>query len=131
MDKLAAGKLSFEFTNLELGQQLNEALLSNASYAEQHRVQLALDPMLPVKVRADALRLQQVLANYLSNAIKFSPSGASVRLHSTLRDGRVRVSVTDRGRGIPSISTHTFSRSSPRQTAVINGKRAAPDLAWR
>lgn len=113
MDKLAAGKLSFEFTNLELGQQLNEALLSNASYAEQHRVQLALDPMLPVKVRADALRLQQVLANYLSNAIKFSPSGASVRLHSTLRDGRVRVSVTDSGRGIPEhFHPHIFQKFS-------------------
>lgn len=113
MDKLAAGKLSFEFTNLELGQQLNEALLSNASYAEQHRVQLALDPMPPVKVRADALRLQQVLANYLSNAIKFSPSGASVRLHSTLRDGRVRVSVTDSGRGIPEhFHPHIFQKFS-------------------
>lgn len=113
MDKLAAGKLSFEFTNLELGQQLNEALISNASYAEQHRVQLALDPMLPVKVRADALRLQQVLANYLSNAIKFSPSGASVRLHSTLRDGRVRVSVTDSGRGIPEhFHPHIFQKFS-------------------
>ncbi len=113
MDKLAAGKLSFEFTNLELGQKLNEALLSNASYAEQHQVQLALEPMPPVKVRADALRLQQVLANYLSNAIKFSPSGASVRLHSTLRDGRVRVSVTDSGRGIPEhFHPHIFQKFS-------------------
>lgn len=113
MDKLAAGKLSFEFTILDLGQQLNEALLSNTSYAEQHQVQLELDPSHPVKVRADALRLQQVLANYLSNAIKFSPTGASVRVHSTLRDGRVRVSVTDKGRGIPELfHPHIFQKFS-------------------
>ncbi len=113
MDKLAAGKLSFEFTSLDLGQQLNEALLGNASYAEQHQVQLALDPLHPVKVRADALRLQQVLANYLSNAIKFSPAGTTVRVHSTLRDGRVRVSVTDHGRGIPEhFHAHIFQKFS-------------------
>lgn len=123
MDKLAAGKLSFEFTNLDLDQQLNETLLSNASYAEQHQVQLVLDPMPPVKVRADALRLQQVLANYLSNAIKFSPSGASVRVHSTLRDGRVRVSVTDNGRGIPEhFHPHIFQKFSQADSSVQRQK---------
>ncbi|MDL2199265.1 CHASE domain-containing protein [Halopseudomonas aestusnigri] len=113
MDKLAAGKLNFELTNLDLGQLLSEALLSNASYAEQHQVQLVLDTMPTIKVRADALRLHQVLANYLSNAIKFSPSGASVRVHSTLKDGRVRVSVTDSGRGIPEhFHSHIFQKFS-------------------
>ena len=57
MDKLAAGKLSFELTNLDLSQLLREALLSNASYAELHQVQLVLDTMPNIKVRADALRL--------------------------------------------------------------------------
>lgn len=113
MDKLAAGKLSFELTSLDLGQLLSEALLSNASYAEQHQVQLVLDSMPTITVRADALRLQQVLANYLSNAIKFSTPGAVVRVHGTLRDGRVRVSVTDTGRGIPEhFHSHIFQKFS-------------------
>lgn len=113
MDKLAAGKLIFELTDLDLGQQLNEAVLSNASYAEQHQVQLVLDAVPTIKVRADALRLQQALANYLSNAIKFSPPGSSVRVHGTLRDGCVRVSVTDSGRGIPEhFHPHIFQKFS-------------------
>jgi PAS domain S-box-containing protein len=100
MDKLVAGKVNFELRNLELAGQLDESLRSNQAYATQHRVQLVQTPGLPLWVRADAMRLQQVLANFLSNAIKFSPAGAQVRLHSTLRDNRVRVSVSDQGAGI-------------------------------
>jgi len=100
MDKLAAGQLSLQLTSLDLQQQLAECLRSNQAYAAQHGIELQLDSGLPLQVRADPLRLQQVLANFLSNAIKFSPPGGRVRLHSTLRDNRVRVSVSDQGRGI-------------------------------
>jgi len=49
----------------------------------------------------DALRLQQVLANLLSNAAKFSPSGGMVAVRASLRGEQVRVAVIDRGPGIP------------------------------
>jgi signal transduction histidine kinase/DNA-binding response OmpR family regulator len=111
MDKLVAGKLCLELSSLELDQQLQESLRSNQAYATQHGVQLQLDPGLPLKVRADTLRLQQVLANFLSNAIKFSPSGGQVRLQSTLRGNWVRVSVCDQGRGIPEhFHSHIFQK---------------------
>jgi signal transduction histidine kinase/DNA-binding response OmpR family regulator len=117
IDKLAAGKLSFELSNLELGAQLTEGLNSNQSYARQHQIELQLDAVPAVHVRADPMRLQQVLANFLSNAIKFSQPGAQVRLHSTLRDGRVRVSVTDQGRGIPEhFRSHIFQKFSQADT---------------
>ncbi|HEX5843400.1 MAG TPA: CHASE domain-containing protein [Pseudomonas sp.] len=113
MDKLVAGKVSFEMADLELAKQLEESLRSNQAYATQHQVHLQLAPCLPLRVRADALRLQQVLANFLSNAIKFSPAGARVRLHSTLRDNRVRVSVSDQGPGIPAhFRGHIFEKFS-------------------
>ena len=111
MDKLAAGKLTLELTPLELDQQLRDSVQSNQAYAAQQQIQLLLDPGLNVQVRADALRLQQVLANFISNAIKFSPPGGQVRLHSTLRDGRVRISVSDQGRGIPEhFQNHIFQK---------------------
>ncbi|MDP2246360.1 CHASE domain-containing protein [Pseudomonas sp.] len=117
MDKLAAGKLSFELANLQLGAQLTESLQSIQAYARQHHIELQLDTAAPVPIRADSLRLQQVLANFLSNAIKFSPPGAQVRLHSTLRDGRVRVSVTDQGRGIAEhFRSHIFQKFSQADT---------------
>jgi signal transduction histidine kinase/GAF domain-containing protein len=56
-------------------------------------------PNLPV-VEADATRLQQVLRNLLSNALKFTPPGGEVRLTATYDDQWVRLSVTDTGIGI-------------------------------
>ena len=54
-----------------------------------------------IRVSADSDRLIQVLTNLLSNAIKFSPRGEGVRVQVQRIDGRVRVSVIDRGCGIP------------------------------
>ncbi|MES2817538.1 MAG: PAS domain S-box protein [Pseudomonadota bacterium] len=101
MDKLVAGKLSFELRLLPLQTQLEEALDSNQGYAEQHQVSYRLIATSPGWVRADAMRLQQVLSNLLSNACKFSPPGSCIELNVQRAAGRVRVSVSDRGAGIP------------------------------
>jgi PAS domain S-box-containing protein len=53
-------------------------------------------------VIGDADRLVQVLTNLLSNAIKFSPGGSEVTLACVTDGDRVRMRVTDHGRGIPS-----------------------------
>jgi len=66
---------------------------------EQH-----VDPRISAAVRADPVRLQQVLGNLLSNAIKFSPEGGTVEVDVASEDGRARVIVTDHGSGIPEAS---------------------------
>ncbi|WP_079204319.1 response regulator [Pseudomonas sp. CC6-YY-74] len=101
MDKLVAGKMNFELRSLQLDLQLDESLASNQAYADLHGVQLVQARGPALQVRADAMRVQQVLANFLSNAIKFSPHGAQVCLSSELREQRLRVSVSDQGPGIP------------------------------
>lgn len=100
MDKLHAGKMRFDLLRQPLQPQLELALRSNRSYAEQHGVVLQLGACPAATVNIDAMRLQQVLSNLLSNAAKFSPAGERVDLSATLSDGWVRVSVRDRGPGI-------------------------------
>ncbi len=60
---------------------------------------LALPPSLPV-VRADPVRLQQIVTNLLDNAIKFTPPGGIVRLGAKRKDNDVVIEVRDTGRGI-------------------------------
>ena len=100
MDKLEAGKMQFDLQPCELAAQLEEALASNQAYAAQRQVQLHLSDCPPVRVRVDAMRLQQVLANFISNAVKYSPQDAEVRLRAERSGSRVRVEVIDQGPGI-------------------------------
>ncbi|MBI3978219.1 MAG: GAF domain-containing protein [Chloroflexi bacterium] len=65
-----------------------------------HPITIDLPPDLPV-VLADSGRCRQILTNLVGNAIKFSPGGAEVAISARAEDGYVRVSVRDRGPGVP------------------------------
>ena len=52
-------------------------------------------------VNADPDRLQQILLNLLTNAIKFTPTGGRISVSSAREGDRVRIQVRDTGRGIP------------------------------
>lgn len=101
MEKLLAGKLHFDRRVQPLMPLLEQALADNQAYAAQFGVRYVLRERVDgVQVEVDAQRLQQVLANLLSNAAKFSPSGAAVEVDVVQRGGTVRVTVTDHGPGI-------------------------------
>ena len=55
----------------------------------------------PVTVLGDRARLGQVLANLLSNAMKFTPEGGQIKVLVDTADGAARISVADSGPGIP------------------------------
>jgi len=62
-------------------------------------------------VRGDAGRLQQVVWNLMSNAIKFTPAGGSIRVSVNRDEREVSVSVADTGAGIPpEFLAHVFDR---------------------
>lgn len=102
VEKLMAGKLHFDMQPHELMPIVEQAMAENRSYAEQYQVVFSLtDHAEGLTVEVDALRLHQVLANLLSNAAKFSPTGSVVEVGARLVDEKVQVFVKDRGPGIP------------------------------
>ncbi|WP_397449306.1 response regulator [Pseudomonas sp. NA-150] len=113
MDKLVAGKMNFDLQLQALYPLLQNSIESNVAYAEQHKVQLVLLDELPCAVRVDDIRFQQVLANFLSNAIKFSTPQSQVYVLSEQREDKVRISVVDHGSGIPrEFHQHIFQKFS-------------------
>ncbi|MCG4455356.1 ATP-binding protein [Pseudomonas sp. MMS21-TM103] len=99
--KLAAGKMQFDVQPLALQPLIEQALHSNQTYAADYGVELRQLARCAERVTVDAHRLQQVLANLLSNAAKFSPRGAAVDLYTERRDQHLRLNVRDRGPGVP------------------------------
>ncbi len=55
----------------------------------------------PVLVEADELKISQVVYNLVNNAIHYAGADKTITLRETVEEGRVRVSVTDTGEGIP------------------------------
>jgi len=102
MEKLVAGKMSFDICQQALMPLIDQSLESNGTYGSSRRVSLSLVSTVPdVEVNIDGQRLQQVLSNLLSNAIKFSPENGTVEIAVLTQDNMVRVKVTDHGPGIP------------------------------
>jgi len=66
----------------------------------RHTVRIELPNELPL-VRVDATLVEQVFANLLENAAKFTPPGTTVTLRAGVRDGELDVSVEDSGPGLP------------------------------
>lgn len=76
-------------------------------YGQQFALELPADILV---VRADARRSSQVLVNLLSNASKYGPSDAEIKLRVTMIDAEARVEVIDQGVGISSIARENLFR---------------------
>lgn len=102
MRRIEQGHLDLQPQSLPLGPSLAAALLTNGTYASQFEVSLVLQkPVPPVCVWADPLRLEQVMANLLSNAAKYSPPREAVLVGAEEEGPQVRVWVRNVGEPIP------------------------------
>lgn len=101
MDKLAAGKLPLRIESLKLLPLLKQSVAELQPFAEKYGIRVELeDAPHDVHLRCDSRRFHQIMANLVSNAIKFSPHGSSVRVAVSKVPGKVRIEVVDSGPGI-------------------------------
>lgn len=124
IEKIEAGKMDFQFKKLDLNQVINESIIANAMYAEKFGVTIEFKkPNLNPMVYVDSFRLMQVLSNLLSNACKFSPKGEKITVSLKKLSSIVRVSVTDKGTGIPEeFQFRIFQKFSQADSSDTRGK---------
>jgi two-component system sensor histidine kinase BaeS len=97
-----AGQLVLERRAMDVGDLLQDAHVNFGPQAADRGVTLVLDvPSELPSVMADWRRIAQVLGNLLTNALRHTPQGGCVTLSAMPGDGRVEVTVTDTGVGIP------------------------------
>jgi len=89
---------------------LQDAVNRARASSERHFIAGNFDPATPA-VQCDPDRIAQVVANLVSNAVKYSPDGGDINVTSSVNDGVVEVSVRDHGMGIaPEFVQRLFSR---------------------
>ncbi len=101
--RIEAGRVSISLETVDVGEVLTQSLTTLAPMAERHEITLRVEGTLEgrPKVLADRTRLAQILMNFGSNAIKYSPQGSTATfVVDTQASGRTRVTVVDTGIGI-------------------------------
>ncbi len=100
--KIETGRLSLQIDTVDAREVLLESLALVTPMAEPAGVAIrfTLPSGPPIQVLADHTRLKQVLVNLLSNAIKYNRRGGLVTIAESIGPGRLRLTVTDTGRGI-------------------------------
>ena len=108
--RIISGKLRLEIGATNVGEVVSAAIEAVRPAADAKRVRLSLDVASDVGiVAADPDRLQQVIWNLASNAVKFTPEGEEVRVRAFREGGKLRLVVEDRGEGIgPEFLPHVF-----------------------
>jgi PAS domain S-box-containing protein len=102
VEKIESGKMDFNAQRQPLTPLLQQAIDGTRDYAREFCVTFELFNKAPdAVVDVDADRFIQVMVNLLSNAVKFSPPTKPVTIGAESHGGTVRITVMDRGKGIP------------------------------
>jgi len=101
LSRFNAGKLHLEVSPLEIPPIIHAAIESQqpAMNAKSIQIRMHLDPDMGL-VSVDEQRLQQVIGNLISNAIKFTPDGGQIEVRLERANSQAQITVSDTGKGI-------------------------------
>jgi len=131
LSKIEAGKLELDPTDFDVREAIERAcgMLAARAHGKGLELAVAIDPDMPRHVRGDVARLRQVIANLVSNAIKFTAGGEVVLRASASPAGAgaavVRIEVSDTGIGIEPVALgrlfQPFSQADNSTTRKFGG----------
>jgi signal transduction histidine kinase len=111
VSRIVAGKLRIEKRRVDLATIAGLAADAALPAARAKQIVLSTAIAAPLLMDADPQRLQQVVSNLLTNALKFTPERGSIDLRVARVDGRAQIVVQDTGIGIgPELLPRVFDR---------------------
>lgn len=109
ISRIDSGKLEFKWKAFSLSDMLKQTVENISQMHRDYNIELKGDT--DIELIGDELRLEQVVVNFLTNAIKYSPNNKEIFVKTTLSKDQVKVSVTDYGIGIsPELQTKLFEK---------------------
>ncbi len=127
IEKLESGNMPFDLKYTRIVPLMEQAIADNESYGLQYDINYRLIKHVSddTHVMVDRDKFIQVMDNLMSNATKFSPKGATVDIGVEYFNDKVRISVTDRGKGIPTAFQpklfEKFTQSDSTDTRSVGG----------
>ena len=112
LSKFDAGSYTFEFRNFSFEKSIRDVYSAQRLEAQRHHHEFSLEfkDRLP-EIRGDRLRIEQVLTNMVSNAIKYTHDGGRISMTAGVKGDNVWCTVKDNGVGIPENDLkHIFER---------------------
>jgi signal transduction histidine kinase/ActR/RegA family two-component response regulator len=111
VSRIITGKIALDFHPLEIGPIVEAALVSLRPSAMTKGILIESGIDVTGPVSGDPRRLQQVIWNLVSNAIKFTPRGGKIQVGLHRADSSAELTVADTGQGIsPEFLPHVFDR---------------------
>jgi PAS domain S-box-containing protein len=99
LEKIKSGMMPCEKEDVSVSKIMTDAVQPLQEWALGRGVKIECQPV-DATISGDERKLVRVIANLLGNAVKFSPSGTTVRLTAERRQGELEISVADEGEGI-------------------------------
>ena len=129
LQRIEANEMHYQNDVVNVQDLVTDAVNSNIGYATKHQVTLVQEDtdQPALLIEGDQKRLMQVMANLISNAVKFSSEESTVTIGYARHDNLIRIFVRDKGCGIPEGSEEkVFDRfsqldSSDRRNAPGSG----------
>ena len=122
ISRIEGGQIIREMEEVSFSQIVENSIENVRTLADEKKIKLVSEvPKSLPKLRASGVRLQQVITNLFTNAIKFTSEDGEIKLRATERGGNIQVEVMDTGDGITAEDLSQifddFYRSSDREKA--------------
>ncbi len=99
VSKIHAGQMVYHYAEMDLKNLIEEVVAQVQVTTQTHQIMITHN--VSALINGEQHRLEQVINNFLSNAIKYSPEAEKIIIRSDINDHTVKLSVRDFGIGIP------------------------------